>query len=162
MSQYGYSRPAGNQRFNDRNRTETRPQAKKPHQSLTEENYVAFAEEAILDLVEKSRTPQGKVNMVTTSKIRNLLSMTADIYNDVIASMEETLDADVTGRIAYLRVRFVYEVGRDPKQVKNFVDSAQILDHLNDIGNSRKKYILFSRYMEALIAFHKYYGGRED
>ena len=49
---------------------------------INENNYVDKAEEAIKSLVEESKQKcRGKVNIVTTSKIRNLLAMTADIYN---------------------------------------------------------------------------------
>ena len=51
--------------------------------------------------------------------------------------------------------------GRVPK-VKEFVQQAEILEILKEIKQSKKNYLLFSRYMEALIAFHKYYGGREQ
>ena len=51
--------------------------------------------------------------------------------------------------------------GRVPK-VKEFVQQAEILEILKEIKQSKKNYLLFSRYMEALIAFHKYYGGKEQ
>lgn len=52
---------------------------------INENNYVDKAEEAIKSLVEESKQKcRGKVNIVTTSKIRNLLAMTADIYNQVL------------------------------------------------------------------------------
>ena len=51
---------------------------------INENNYVDKAEEAIKSLVEESKQKcRGKVNIVTTSKIRNLLAMTDDIYNQV-------------------------------------------------------------------------------
>ena len=51
---------------------------------INENNYVDKAEEAIKSLVEESKQKcRGKVNIVTTSKIRNLLAMTADIYNQI-------------------------------------------------------------------------------
>ena len=53
------------------------------------------------------------------------------------------------------------ECGREPK-VNEFVQKAQILDILKEIKQSKKNYLLFSRYMEALIAFHRYYGGRDE
>lgn len=50
---------------------------------LTEENYVETAEKAIREICAL-RNKNGKpVSPVTTSKIRNLLAMTAAIYNDV-------------------------------------------------------------------------------
>ena len=123
---------------------------------INENNYVDKAEEAIKSLVEESKQKcRGKVNIVTTSKIRNLLAMTADIYTS------EKLDDEICGRIEYLRIRFIYECGREPK-VKAFVKQAEILEILKEIRQSKKNYLLFSKYMEALIAFHKYYGGKEQ
>ena len=48
------------------------------------------------------------------------------------------------------------------KKVKAFVKQAEILEILKEIRQSKKNYLLFSKYMEALIAFHKYYGGKEQ
>ena len=57
---------------------------------INENNYVDKAEEAIKSLVEESKQKcRGKVNIVTTSKIRNLLAMTADIYNQVLTYTSE-------------------------------------------------------------------------
>jgi len=80
--------------------------------------------------------------------------MTADIYNEVLISNEK-LSSDVNARIDYLRVRFIYECGRD-QMVKDFVEEADILTALKEINGSRKNFILFQHYMEALVAFHKY------
>lgn len=129
---------------------------------IRENNYVDKAENVIKELVEESKQKnRGKVNIVTTSKIRNLLAMTADIYNQVLTHSSERLNEEICSRIEYLRVRFIYECGREEK-VKRFVEKAQLLDVLKEIGASKRNYILFSRYMEALIAFHKYYGGKEQ
>ena len=133
---------------------------------INENNYVDKAEEAIKSLVEESKQKcRGKVNIVTTSKIRNLLAMTADIYNQVLVCQEEVLSDDICGRIEYLRVRFMYEYGRDDskeRKVKNFIDKTNILVLLKEVGKTKHNYILFSKYMEALVAFHKYYGGKEQ
>lgn len=128
---------------------------------IDEMNYVDKAENAIKKLAEESRAKnKGQLKIVTTSKIRNLLAMTSDIYNQVLTYNSEKLDNDIVGRIEYLRVRVMYECGREPK-VKEFVQKAEIIELLKEIGNSKKNYLLFSRYMEALVAFHKYYGGQD-
>ena len=124
---------------------------------LDEKNYVDLAEEAIRKLLEKKDRRGNPVKLVTTSKIRNLLAMTSDIYNDVVGANNEKLTDEVIGRINYLKLRFLYEAGRDGG-VKDLVMGAQILDHLNDIRDSRRQFILFSRYMEALVAYRKYLG----
>lgn len=131
--------------------------------TINETNYVDKAEKAILSLRDKAKQQQrgrGELKIVTTSKIRNLLAMTADIYNQVMICQNDKLNDDLKGRIEYLRVRFMYECGREPL-VKNFVKEADILPILKEINGSKKNYILFSRYMEALIAFHKYYDGKD-
>ena len=58
--------------------------------------------------------------------------------------------------INYLKLRFVYEAGREQK-VKRLVETAQILQCLDAIKGNRSQYILFSRYMEALVAYRKFY-----
>ena len=131
--------------------------------TINETNYVDKAEKAILSLrdkAEQQRRGRGGPKIVTTSKIRNLLAMTADIYNQVMICQNDKLSDDLKGRIEYLRVRFMYECGRE-LLVKNFVEEADVLPILKEINGSKKNYILFSRYMEALIAFHKYYGGKD-
>lgn len=129
---------------------------------INESTYVDKAEKVIINLAEESKKKnRGKVNIVTTSKIRNLLAMTADIYNQVVTSSKETLSEELNGRVEYLRVRFMYECGREPK-VREFVQKAEILEILKEIKQSKKNYLLFSKYMEALIAFHRYYGGKDE
>lgn len=128
---------------------------------LDEKNYVDLAEEAIQKLLEKKDRRGNPVKLVTTSKIRNLLAMTSDIYNDVVGTNSEKLTDEVIGRINYLKIRFLYEAGRDGG-VKDLVMGAKILDHLNDIRDSRRQFILFSRYMEALVAYRKFLGDRDD
>ncbi len=125
---------------------------------IEEGTYVKKAEQVIKQLSQNT-DKRGNVRWITTSKIRNLLAMSADIYNEVLLSPEKLSD-EQSARIDYLRVRFVYEAGRDT-DVKNFVEKAQILKALEEVRGSRKQYILFNHYMEALVAYHRYYGGRD-
>ena len=121
---------------------------------LDENNYVDLAEAAITKLEAMTNPRTGrKIPMATTSKIRNLLAMTAELYNDVQNSSGELLSNDIKGRINYLKIRMVYEAGREP---------AELLQHLDEIRGNRKQFILFSRYMEALVAYHRYYGGKDN
>ena len=129
--------------------------------TISNDTYVDQAEKVIRTLKEKKNPRNGRpVDMVTTSKLRNLLAMTADIYNEVRDVQEDKLPQRIQDRIAYLRVRFLYEAGRDDK-VKNFVEESKILDVLKEIQGSKENYILFSRYMEALVAYHKFMGGKD-
>ena len=129
---------------------------------LDEKTYVDKAEKVIKDLKESSQKDKWKNPIwITTSKIRNLLAMSADIYNQVLHS-DEILSEEICSRVDYLRVRFVYECGRDNKTIKPFVEKAQIIGAITEIKGSRTRYIVFFHYMEALVAYHKYYGGKDE
>lgn len=129
--------------------------------TVDDQNYVDEAEKAILKLKNlKDREGKG-IPMVTASKLRNLLAMAMDIYNGAMNQGTEKLDSETCSRIEYLRVRFLYEAGRD-NGVKNLVKEADIINVLKSVKGSRERYITFNRYMEALVAFHRYYGGKEN
>jgi CRISPR-associated protein Csm2 len=128
---------------------------------INDQNYVDEAEKVILKLKDLKDKKGKTIPLVATSKLRNLLAMTADIYNEVMNSKDDKLSEEICSRIEYLRIRFLYESGRE-QAVKSLVEQAGILQILKEIGNSKKNYILFNRYMEALVAFHKYYGGKDN
>lgn len=135
-------------------------QAKKPVQ-VNEQNYVDEAERVIKCLAGKKDQKGRPVPVVTTSKLRNLLAMAADIYNEVVNQPGDQLNADICARIEYLRVRFLYEAGRE-SAVKDLVNESNMMDVLKGIKGNKRNYIVFNRYMEALVAFRKYYVGSND
>ncbi len=119
------------------------------------ENYVDEARNVINTLMNMKDQRTGRpIPVVTTSKIRNLLSMSADIYNEVRLMRDGDLEDGINERISYLRVRCVYEAGRD-KAVNSFVEKSGILAKMKNI-KTKSDYINFSRYMEALVAWRKY------
>lgn len=124
-----------------------------PHVKLTDQEYVDRAEGVIKKLDDERK-------LLTTSKIRNLLSMISSLYDEVRRSTSDKLSAEAMSQIQYIRLHFAYEAGRD-KNVKAFVDEADILRHIKDIGDSKAQFMLFCRYMEALVAYHRYHGGKE-
>lgn len=128
---------------------------------INENNYVDEAEKVIKLLSEKKDQKGRPVSMVTTSKIRNLLAMVSDTYNDALNLKGDKLSEELVGQINYMKIRFYYEAGREPK-VKELLEKAKVFDIMKQIGNSRENYILFSRYMEALVAFRKFYGGKDE
>lgn len=133
--------------------------------NITEQNYVDEAEKVIKRLLEIKDEKGKKIELVTTTKIRNLLAMTSDIYNEIMNQNNRKLSNEVCSRIEYLRIRFLYEAGRDRKKEKSvysFVMEAGIIDFLKSINGDKQKYVLFNRYMEALVAFHKFYGGKDN
>lgn len=127
---------------------------------ITSENFVDEAERAIKELASRKDGRGRPVHMVTTSKLRNLLSMASDIYNEAILLSGNDLGERLKSQISYLRVRCVYEAGRDAS-VSAFVRESHLLDILPSIKD-RTDYLLFSRYMEALVAWHRYSGGKDS
>ena len=128
---------------------------------LSESTYVDQAENVIGELKKLVDQRGRPVPMITTSKIRNILSMAADIYDNALKVTSDALSDEVTARIEYLRVRMIYEAGREPV-VKTFIEKAHLLDYAKMIGSDKKRYILFYRYLEALVAFHRFNGGRDN
>ena len=123
---------------------------------LTKVNYVDIAEDVVKNLEKDKR---GNY-LLTTSKIRNILSMISVIYNEVIHMPENKLNDEMIERIQYLRMRFAYEAGRE-RSVKNLIEVAKIMDIMKNIGRDKESCILFCRYMEAIVAYHKFYGGKD-
>lgn len=115
-------------------------------------------ENTIIELKTKKNQRGKPIGLLTVSQIRNLLAMSADILNEVLEYPEENLSEELLDRVSYLTVRFYYEAGRDEK-VKSFIETAKLLPFLKGI-KTRKQYIQYYQYMEALVAFHKYHGGK--
>lgn len=121
-----------------------------PYETLTSDNYVALAENVINYLKNNQK-------LLSTSQIRNLLSLNTEIYNTVLSERSTKLSDDVKSRLQYLKVRMVYDSGRE-EAVKLFVQNSHLIDHLDEIGESKEKYMLFARYLEALVAYRKFAG----
>ena len=117
-------------------------------------NYVDEAKAVIENLYSDKR------NKITTTKIRGLLSGISDIYNDVVQQKEDKLDPGIISRIDYLKVQFVYESGRDPK-VRRFIDESKMIQKIEEIKGNKAKFMEMERYMEALVAYHKFYNGED-
>lgn len=117
-------------------------------------------ENTIKELKTKKNQRGKPIGLLTVSQIRNLLAMSADILNEVLEYPEESLSEELLDRVSYLTVRFYYEAGRDEK-VKSFIETAKLLPFLKGI-KTRKQYIQYYQYMEALVAFHKYHGGKDQ
>lgn len=117
-------------------------------------------ENTIKELKTKKNQRGKPIGLLTVSQIRNLLAMSADILNEVLEFSEENLSEELLDRVSYLTVRFYYEAGRDEK-VKSFIETANLLPFLKGI-KTRKQYIQYYQYMEALVAFHKYHGGKDQ
>lgn len=126
---------------------------------INDGNYVEKAEKSIINLKSRKDKKGKDIPIVTMSKLRNLLAMSVDIYNELLRSTEDELNSEIKSRIDYLRVRFIYDAGREPK-VKDLVEEGKLIEILKEI-KTKSDFILFYHYMESLVAFHKFYGGRD-
>lgn len=124
---------------------------------ITKTNYVDLAEEVIDKKIRRNK--KGKIEL-TTNKIRNILSIAATIYDQV--KMEKgPLTEDEIADVMYLKMKLVYESGREDI-VRNFVDESKLLDYIKEIGDNRESLILYCKYIEALVAYHRYYGEKDN
>ena len=128
-------------------------------EKLTKTNYVDVAEEVIKSLITTDRRGK-KIIPLTTSKIRGILSMVSSIYNDISRETDPELTSEEIERLQYFKMRLAYEAGRE-SSVKTFVKNAALRKQIDSIGDSREQCLIFCKYMESLVAYHKYYGGRD-
>lgn len=124
---------------------------------LDSKTYVKQAEDVIRSL---GTDREGNVRL-TTSQIRNLLTLTNELYNAVQHDASETLSDEIISRTQYVKMRIAYNAGRD-RFVKEFVDKSNIMKYLDGVGGSRSELMLVCHYAEALVAYHKYYRGEKD
>lgn len=133
---------------------------------LDSKTYVDEAEKVIQSLIVTETWKNGdkkrnKNKEVTTNQLRNILSLFTELYDMVRNQPEKDIAENVVSHIQYVRMRVVYSAGRD-ENVKKFVSQSGLLDHLKEIGSSRENLLLVCRYMEALVAYHKFYGLGSD
>ena len=124
---------------------------------LTESDYVTKAEDVINMFSQET--------ILSTSQIRNFLSLNMDIYNDVLLITENKLPDEILGRINYLKIRILYQCGRpNGDKVKDFVEKADLKEILEEIVATKEvdDYLLFTRYLEALVAYKMFYYPKDN
>ena len=150
-------------------RGQSRPTLQQVKAESLPEDYVRQAEAAIQKLKEIADTQGRNGTVISTSKLRSLFSLFTEPYNEVSRRDIEKLDRDQINALNGAKVRIYYEIGRedgyrgdlDSASVGRFVKYSKLLEYLYDIGNSCDKMIQFYHYMEALVAFHRYYFGEK-
>lgn len=133
------------------------PVKKPPLDKLT---YVKQAESVIRDEIQKDIHNRNNPNKpkLSTSQIRNILTMTNELYNTVRFEKDEKLTDELRSHIQYTKMKIAYNAGREDI-VKDFVEKSCLMQYLDEVGDSRDKLITFCHYAEALVAYHKFYGG---
>ncbi|MCM1578183.1 MAG: type III-A CRISPR-associated protein Csm2 [Ruminococcus sp.] len=124
---------------------------------LESKTYVKQAE----DVIRSLETDRNGVVAVTSSQMRNLLTLVNELYNAVRNDTSQKLSDELVSRTQYVKMRIAYNAGRD-KKVKEFAEKSKIMDYLDGAGDSREELILVCHYMEALVAYHKFYRGEKE
>lgn len=117
------------------------------------------AESVILKLKAEKR---GKGHL-QTNQLRKFLTAVNSLTNHVNVykakhSQATELPEELVGEVQFLKVKAAYQAGRFP-DVRKFMDASKMEERITEIGSSIEKYEEFSRYMEALVAYHKYHEG---
>ncbi len=99
----------------------------------------------------------GKTPKITTSQLRKFLSAVNAISNKVQITTEEKLSQELINEIQYLRVKLAYQAGRYD-EVRDLMIKANLDTEIKNI-KTKQDFINFARFIEAIIAFHKYNKG---
>ncbi len=134
------------------------------------ENIVDKAELAIKSIRKPNKKNHDKLVIeLKTNQIRkiltavNILKNKVDIYK-IANPQAKKLDEELQMEIEFLRVNIAYQIGREKGRenlVREFVEKADLLNMVKNINGDIKAFENFCRYIEALVAFHKFYGGQE-
>ena len=125
---------------------------------------VTEAEKAIKELQYKDRYNQNKID-VTTSQIRKFLTSVNVVRNKVDLYKAknkgaEALSKELTAEIKFLKVNLLYQAGRTAA-VKQFMTVSKLDVIIDGIGDSLASFVKFTKYVEALVAYHKFLEGRD-
>lgn len=156
MNNRGYNGGYNNARRGDD--TQFQRQAVQPARPETlPDDFTGAAENVITGLLHQVR--DRNVIDISNSKIRRLFSLVIPVFNRERLSANEKISKESRDALMMARVRMAYEAGRDPT-VKEFIEKSKLMEYIKGIGDDREKFIRFSRYMEALVAWHRYYGDK--
>ncbi len=149
-----------NQRNNYRN-NQKRPNNNQPPKKELKKGEETFPE----DYVEQAEL-LCKVNRykITNSQIRKLLDLVISLYNQENIRSEKEIKESTKNALNLVRMRMAYEAGRDREKntsVYDFITSTRLMDYLKQINEDRQLFLDFTHYLESLVAFHKFYGGKE-
>jgi CRISPR-associated protein Csm2 len=160
--QQNYQRENKGQNYQHQNRDKSQQRKIQP---IYNDDYVKRAELVMRQLGNVTADSDRFNFTLTTSKMRGIMTLINQIYNKAVQG-DEKLSDDLIAQIKYLKVRIVYEAGREgtskEKPIKDLLTASCLLEELDRVKASKQKFINFSRYFEALVAYHRFFGGKEN
>lgn len=120
--------------------------------TISDVTYASVAE----DLMDPSKGVAPFAGL-TTTKLRGIYALIMNVY--VRVNSEEEFERHKSD-IQYLKVRMAYEAGREDA-VKAFLAATCLRRLVDDIASFRQ-FRLYCRYAEALVAYFKFFGGKDS
>jgi len=115
-------------------------------------DYGKYAENALRGFVVTKQDGKTELKTITTSQLRNIMAQASLIYQKHKFDKNDVVN---------LRIKIVYQIGRDDKGIfRSFNVKTHILEFL-DFVNDESSFNKYYNYLEAIVAYHKYYGGKE-
>ncbi|MGW9990437.1 CRISPR-associated protein Csm2 [Staphylococcus hominis] len=107
---------------------------------------------------KKGRKKQVLFNGLTTSKLRKLMEQVNRLYTIAFNSNEDQLNEEFIDELEYLKIKFYYEAGRE-KSVDEFLKKTWMFPIIDRViqKESKKFFLDYCKYFEALVAYAKYY-----
>lgn len=148
------SKPAGNRQGYNKNTA--------PTFVLTLNYDPVDAAEKVINHLEKDK--YGNIAL-TTSQIRKFLTAVNVVRNKVdlyIAQNKyaDELSIELAAEVKFLKVNLLYQAGR-AKAVKDFMEISNLAAIIGDVDKNIKKFQRLCKYVEALVAYHKFMGGKD-
>lgn len=123
---------------------------------VSSDTYASIAED-LMNRYMKQYEGLRAFERLTTTKLRSIYSLIMNNYVKINSQADyEQHKAD----IQYLKVRMAYEAGREGS-VKKFLNQTYLMELVDSI-ESFEQFRLYCRYAEALVAYFKYFGGRDS
>ena len=132
---------------------------------MAEEKVKDIAQEAENVILRLKKDGSGKL-VITKSQIRKFLAAVNALTNKVDDYRARNpraveLSPALASAVKYLKVQLVYQAARNQTTVQPFVKQARLKERIDSIGTDLRAYEDFAHYVEALVAYHKFYGGED-
>ena len=110
-----------------------------------------YAEEVMKDISKGN----NKNEKITNNQMRIILSLFVNTKNELEQKeIEEELTEEELYKIKYIKVKLIYQISRT--NLKDFLKKSYLSEMLNDVV-TRKDFYNLVDYVEALVAYQKYY-----
>lgn len=160
--QQGRNSSYGTKPNSDRSKGHNQSQEIKPLFDSSTLTLLNFADRA-KDVIEHYQNKMDSKKYITPTQLRALFSLLTEVREIIRMQNSTNLNEEMQGRIQYIKMRFAYAAGKGEqkgeKDVKCFVKMSGMIECLESVKDSVKQFELVCKYMEALVAYHKYYIG---